>query len=86
MWGLILKPAMFGVCVGVYWVDTAVLSESDLTTFIIIIEPALLNCTRHIIVFVVTQSTQSVPDNTLTNLKWKTTKLCLSELETVVCE
>lgn len=52
MWGLILKPAMFGVCVDVYWEDTAVLSDSDFMTFIIIIEPALLNCTRHIIVLV----------------------------------
>lgn len=43
---------MFGVCVGVYWVVTAVLSESDLTTFVINIEPALLNCTRHIFIFV----------------------------------
>lgn len=76
------KPAMFDVCVSVHWVDTAV-SESDETAFIISIEPAFLNCTRHIIVFV---CHDTVPDNTLTNLKWKTTKLCLSELETVVCE
>lgn len=42
---------------------------------------------RHILVlFVMTQSHRAVSLTALTDLKWKTTKLCLSELETVLCE
>lgn len=68
VWKTFLKTSNMWSMSACIWVNTAVLLESDFPTFIISVEIALLNCTRHIIVFVGHDHTV-VTYNTLTNLK-----------------